>query len=75
MKTLESIAGRHAIVACGECQCEGPPCAALIELLREAQRALLEEIGEIGIGPVPRPYLRNWAASGPPFFCPEISAR
>ena len=46
MKTLESIAGRHALVSCGECQCEGPPCAALIELLREAQRALLEEIGE-----------------------------
>lgn len=46
MKTLESIAGRHALVSCGECQCEGPPCAALIDLLREAQRALLEEIGE-----------------------------
>lgn len=46
MKTLESIAGRHALVACGECQCEGTPCAALIKLLREAQRALLEDIGE-----------------------------
>lgn len=46
MKTIESIAGRHALVSCGECQCDGPPCAALIDLLREAQRSLLEEISE-----------------------------
>lgn len=46
MKTLEEIAGRNALVSCGKCECDGPPCRALMDLLREAQRALLAEIGE-----------------------------